>query len=120
MLTFRIEQPVTIATDHAPQAFRYADNQDYGRAPVMSSTPASGTAPGYAPGYAAAPYPAYPAPYAYGYPYPDYGGGFGLYIGPSYGYYYGTGLLRRLSSPLDFLTGCVSFLPPLLLRYRVW
>lgn len=89
-LTFRIEQPVTIATDHAPQAFRYADYQDYGQAPVMSSRPPAGYGTGYAPGYAAAPYPAYPAPYAYGYPYPAYGG-FGLYIGPSYGYYYGRG-----------------------------
>jgi hypothetical protein len=92
-MTFRIEQPVTVATDHAPQAFRYADYQDYGQAPVMSSRPPMGPGPGYAPGYAAAPYPAYPAPYAYGYgyPYPAYGG-IGVYIGPRYGYYYGRGV----------------------------
>ena len=82
VLTFRIEQPVTIATDHAPQAFRYADTRDY-RAPVMTSRAPYG--PG-APGYAVAPYP---VPYAYGFPY--YGSGFGLYIGPIYGYYYGRG-----------------------------
>ncbi len=29
-LTFRIDTPVDVATDHAPQAFRYAGQQDYG------------------------------------------------------------------------------------------
>jgi hypothetical protein len=88
VLTFRIDQPVTIATDHAPQAFRYADTQqDYGRGQIFSSRPPVSGPPAYAPAYA----PAYPPPaYAYGYPYPYYGG-FGLYIGPGYGYYYGHG-----------------------------
>ena len=31
VLTFRISAPVEIATDRAPQAFRYADSQDYER-----------------------------------------------------------------------------------------
>ena len=31
MLTFQLEAPVTVATDRAPQAFRYAEGQDYGR-----------------------------------------------------------------------------------------
>ncbi|MDP9054400.1 MAG: hypothetical protein M3N93_08890 [Acidobacteriota bacterium] len=94
VLTFRLEQPVTIATGHAPQAFRYADNRDYGRSPAMTSRQPYGV---YAPGYPPA-YPA-PGPYAYGYPYPYYGGGFGLYIGPRYGYYgrgfYGGGYRRH-------------------------
>lgn len=96
MLTFRIEQPVEIATDHAPQAFHYVGSQDY----AQNSGPPQGyarrpvgpaPAPGYygAPGYAAAP----PPPAYYGpayYPYPYYWGpGFSVVIGPHYGYYGG-------------------------------
>jgi hypothetical protein len=84
VLTFRIDAPVTVATDRAPQAFRYADAQDYRREPAISSRPPMRPAPG--PGYAAAPYP----PYGYGYPAPYYSG-FSLYVGPSYGYFYGRG-----------------------------
>jgi hypothetical protein len=84
VLTFRIEAAVTIATDRAPQAFRYADPRDYRREPAISSRPLAGYAPG--PGYAAAPDPAY----AYAYPAPYYSG-FSLYVGPSYGYFYGRG-----------------------------
>lgn len=84
VLTFRIEAPVTVATDRAPQAFRYADTRDYRREPAISSRPPAAYGPG--PGYAAAPY----APYAYSYPAPYYSG-FSLYVGPSYGYFYGRG-----------------------------
>jgi hypothetical protein len=31
VFTFRIETPVTFSTDHAPQAFRYVDRNDYDR-----------------------------------------------------------------------------------------
>jgi hypothetical protein len=82
-LTFRLEQPVTIATDRAPQAFQLAEREDYGRSPNFSSRPAA--AP-YPPAYAPAPAP-YPA---YGYPYPYYGG-LSVYVGPRYGYFYGGG-----------------------------
>ena len=81
VLTFRIDQPVTIATVRAPQAFRLADNRDYGSSqPRLVSRP---TAPPPSPAYA-------PYPYAYGYPYAPYTG-FSLYVGPSYGYYRGRG-----------------------------
>jgi hypothetical protein len=88
-LTFRVETPATIDTTHAPQAFRYADESDYGAPYPAQMPPARMAGPGY--GYGAAtPYP--PAPY-YGpayypsyYPYPYWGAGFSLYLGPG-GYY---------------------------------
>jgi hypothetical protein len=84
VMTFRIQAPVEIATDHSPQAFRYVDDRDYG--PARGQGPPAGR-PAYgaygAPGpgaYPGAYPPAYgyaaPAPY-YGYPYPYYGYGFG-------------------------------------------
>ena len=99
-LTFRVEAPVTISTEHAPQAFRYVEPGEYGQQPGFGQRP-----PGpYGP-YTSAPYPAYPpaaapAPYYYGYPYPYYaygypyypyywGPGFGLFLGGRY--YYGGG-----------------------------
>jgi hypothetical protein len=94
VLTFRIEQPLTVSTDRSPQAFRYVQPGEYtqaGYAPSPGPRYAYG-APG--PAYAAAPYP-YPYyggyPY-YGYPYYPYGG-FSLFVGPGWGrgYYYGGG-----------------------------
>lgn len=90
VMTFRVEQPVTISTDHAPQAFRYVDQRDYQQAgpPRMQpggpgyGAPGYG-GPGYAAGYAAPPPPYYgpgyypPYGYGYGYGYPYYGPGFG-------------------------------------------
>lgn len=94
-LTFRIEAPVTIATDHAPQAFHYVEPGEYSQ-PMYSQGP--GPVGQYGP-YAAAPYPAYPpvaaAPYyGYGYPYPYYAYGYPYYWGPGFslflgGRYYG-------------------------------
>jgi hypothetical protein len=72
VLTFKIQNPIEIATDRAPNAFHYATNRDYGT--------------GGAPAYAARP-PA-PAPGYYGpanYPYPYYWGpGLSVYVGPGY------------------------------------
>jgi hypothetical protein len=83
-LTFRIGAPVEIATDRAPQAFRYVSNRDYG-ASYAQRPPA----PGY-PGYGAQ--PATPG-YYYGpayYPNPYYWGpGLSVYVGP--GFYGGYG-----------------------------
>jgi hypothetical protein len=84
MLTFRIEAPLTIATDHAPQAFRYVEPGEYSQSGYGPPAP-------YAQ-YTQAPYPAYPpavapAPYYYGYPYPYYA--YGYY--PGYPYYWGPG-----------------------------
>ena len=78
VLTFKVEQPVTISTDHAPQAFRYVSPNDYQQAPPRMATrpgppmPPPGAAY-YGPGY-------YP-PYPYGYGYPYWGPGFGVYFG---------------------------------------
>jgi hypothetical protein len=77
-LTFRIQAPVEIATDHAPQAFHYVQNRDYG--PGYSQRPP-------------APAPVVRGPY-YGpayYPYPYYWGpGLSVYVGPGFygGYRY--------------------------------
>lgn len=99
VVTFQIQAPLDIATDKAPQAFQYVNSQPnyspYGQGPATGYrgpggypvTPAP--APGYGYGPAPAPVygPAYPG-YAYGYPYPyPYYGGFGVYVGPGWGYY---------------------------------
>jgi hypothetical protein len=93
VLTFRIDQPVTISTEHAPQTFRYISPREYTAQPSMQPRPGYGgygpPAPGYgyAPGYAAYPYPYpyYGYPYGYGYPY--YWGGFGLgFYGGGFGF----------------------------------
>jgi hypothetical protein len=82
VLTFQLEAPVTIATDRAPQAFRYAEPGDYGHA-GYSSEPApraQGPRPAFYPPYYAPYYgPAY-YPYYYGSP------GFSVFIGPRYSY----------------------------------
>jgi hypothetical protein len=93
-LTFRLDSPVDISTEHAPQAFRYADQQDYGTgygAPGPSRPPASmyGGAP-YGPGVypPPAPYPYYG--YAYGPGFYPYYPGFSVFVGPRfYGGFYG-------------------------------
>jgi len=88
VLTFRIEQPVTISTTAAPQTFRPVEPGDYQQAPptrMMTRGPGyppPPVAPGYfyGPGY----YPYYP----YAYPYPYYWGpGFygGFFFGPRFG-----------------------------------
>ena len=84
MLTFQLETQVTVATDRAPQAFRYASSGDYGHDYGYSRQPAPrAIAP--APAY----YPPYYAPYyGPGY-YPYYGGvGVSVFVGPRYGGYY--------------------------------
>jgi hypothetical protein len=73
MLTFRVNQDVTVSTDHSAQAFRYVQPADYEQAAPalvrrqMPPRPGYGYAPGFAP---------------YGYPYAGY-----PYWGP--GFYFG-------------------------------
>jgi hypothetical protein len=94
VLTFRVEAPVTVSTEAAPQAFRYVSPGDYERSNAMQARMGPPSGQGYyaSPGY----YPygygyAYPYPYAYGYPY-GYWGGFGLGWGGFYGRgFYGGG-----------------------------
>lgn len=76
VLTFRIQQPITISTTVAPQAFRYVQPGEY-------SAPQGGPGPYMQAG--SAPYPPAPA-YAYGYPAYGYYPG---YWGPTVGFYFG-------------------------------
>ena len=76
MLTFRVEQPVIIATDRAPQAFRYVEPEDYNQG-LQASRPMS-------------PRPYGPPPSLYGGGYPYYGPpAVYPYWGPSYAFFYG-------------------------------
>jgi hypothetical protein len=97
VLTFRLAEPVTIFTDHAPQAFQFAGANVYNRAPnAQGPPPSSGwTCKGYGYGWpllAAPPYNYYPYAYPYAYPYP-WAVGVGLWYGP--GFYYGRGFYGR-------------------------
>jgi hypothetical protein len=80
VLTFRVEQPVTISTERAPQAFRYVEPDEYDRPSYAENRPPPPPRVGYGYGY-----PPPPAPYYYGRPY---------YYGPSFGFYYGSGFYR--------------------------
>ncbi len=96
VLTFRVDAPIEIATDRAPQAFRYADTQDYRRAPYSSGPggPASvaGNCYNCAAPPVARPYPVYgPGYYPY---YPYYGATFGFYSGRGYFGFRGRGYRR--------------------------
>jgi hypothetical protein len=78
VLTFRIEAPITVSTERAPQAFQYADPRDYERPPELHSRP--GPPP---PPYYGGPYygpPLYPYPY---------------YYGPRVSFFYGSGFYGR-------------------------
>jgi hypothetical protein len=88
VLTFRIDTPITIATDHAPQAFRTVGPNDYSQPQLQ----AGGRPGGYAPVPAGAYYAG--SPYAYGYPYYGYPYGYGYpYFGVGFygGGFYGGG-----------------------------
>jgi hypothetical protein len=85
VLTFRVEEPVTISTERAPQAFRYVERDDYDRPNELQPRPAPVRA-------GCGPYGCPPPPYYYygapGYPY-FYGSGFAFNYGPRF--YYGPG-----------------------------
>ena len=107
ILTFRIVQPVTIATVSAPQAFRYVDPNEYGyysqasqQQTIQYRQAANPPAPYY--GYGGYGYGApYYDPYAYGagfgFGYPYYGwGGYPYWgSGVGIGFYYGPGWYGR-------------------------
>jgi len=75
ILTFRVEAPVAVSTEAAPQAFRWVSPGDYERPYDMQTRMAPPNGPPYY-----TPYYGYAYPYAYGYPY--WGPGFGFYWGP--------------------------------------
>lgn len=95
ILTFRLEAPITVSTDHSPQAFRYVEPGEYDR-PAYNQPQSGNYEYGPAP-YALAALPpayygAYPYPYyGYGYSHPYYWGpSFSLFFGPHYwGGYHG-------------------------------
>ncbi len=81
LLTFRVDQPLTISTVRSPAAFAMVDRRDYSRPQTgqgFAQRP-------YGYGYAAAPYP------YYGYPYV----GTGFYFGPRFYYGYRGGFYGR-------------------------
>jgi len=82
VLTFRIEAPVTIATDGAPQAFRYVEQVDYDQ-PSDHQPPTYAQAP---PAPACAGYGCAPPPPPYYYYGPSY---YPYYWGPSFFFYSG-------------------------------
>src|SRR5882757_5936844 len=78
LLTFRIDTPLTISTDRAPQAFRYIQPNEYDRPyDMQQQQPAPGPYASQAPPPYYGGYPSYPYPYyGYGgYGYPNYWGG---------------------------------------------
>jgi hypothetical protein len=87
ILTFRVEAPVTVSTEAAPQAFRWVGPYDYERTyDVQNRT-----------GPPNAGYYGYNTPYPYASPYPYYGYGYGYpyYWGPGIGLYWGRGYWGR-------------------------
>jgi len=84
VLTFRIDQPVSVSTEAAPQAFRWVNPNDYDRPYDMQTRMGPPRPPYYSPYYYG---PAYPYAYAYPYPYvyPYWGFGFGFYGRGYYG-----------------------------------
>jgi hypothetical protein len=95
VLTFRIEAPVTISLDRAPQAFRWVEREDYDRPNELQTRPAP---VGARCGPYGCPPPSLYYYGAFGYPYYYYGPGMGFYYGPRYyyggGFYFGRGYYR--------------------------
>lgn len=92
VLTFQVEQPVTISTEHAPYAFRWVDPNEYDQPYNTQGPPRgpyAGAGYGAGSGYSAPPPTPYPYYGTYGYPYYPYPywGGVGVYWGP--GFYFG-------------------------------
>ena len=79
-LTFQVSSPITVDTEHAPQAFHAAGTDDYQQSTVTynSQAPRGPCGPYGCPPY---PYPYY-AYYGPGYYYP-------YFYGPAFGFYYG-------------------------------
>jgi hypothetical protein len=93
VLTFKLEQPLTVSTTNSPQAFRYVQPNEYSNQTAYNQGPGYGSYGVPPVGYAVAPpvpyyYSAYGYPY-YGYPYYYPYAGFSLFVGPRFGGYYG-------------------------------
>jgi hypothetical protein len=84
VLTFQLENPVTVSTERAPQAFRDVSPGDYQQPtdePRLHSRPPAPPPPYFG--------PAYVSGWGYGYPYYGYPYYYGPTIGFSFGHYYG-------------------------------
>jgi hypothetical protein len=90
ILTFRVEAPVAVSTEGAPQAFRWVNPSDYERPYDVQNRPGPPNGAYYG-GYG------YASPYGYAYPYAyGYGYGYGYpYWGPGVGFYWGRGYWGR-------------------------
>lgn len=84
ILTFRVEAPVEVSTEAAPQAFRWVNPGDYERPYDVQNR----TRPPYGSYYG------YASPYGYPYPY-SYWSGYPYYWGPGIGFYWGRGYWGR-------------------------
>ena len=84
VLTFRIEAPLTISTERAPQAFRYVERDDYDRPNELQTRPAPVRA-------GCGIYGCPPAPYYYG---PGFWPHYGLRFYYGAGFYFGRGYHR--------------------------
>ena len=92
ILTFRLQEPVTISTQQSPQAFLPVSQQDYAQRPIPRNYSAGPTP--YPPPDVYPPAPYYPPPYYYPgyYPPPPYYGYYGY--GPGFGIIVGHGFYR--------------------------
>lgn len=86
ILTFQLEAPVTVFTEHGQQAFRYVQPNEYDR--PYDDGPGPGAYQTQAPPPSSPPYYGYAYPYGYSYPYYAYAY---PYWGPSFAFYYGPG-----------------------------
>jgi hypothetical protein len=85
VLTFQLENPVTVSTERAPQAFRDVNPGDYERPsdePRLQARPPVQPPPYYGPGYG----PGWGSGWGYGYPYYGYPYYYGPTVGLSFGY----------------------------------
>lgn len=85
VLTFRIEAPVNVSTERAPQAFRFVEPGDYNQ-PQEKREPPPSPRLSYCGPYGCPPPP--PPYYSYwpGYYYPYYGPGVSFFFGPRFTY----------------------------------
>jgi hypothetical protein len=92
VLTFRIDAPVTVSTQAAPQAFRYVSPEDYQQSYELQAR--TGPPPAPAPAYYGPAY-LYPYPYFWGLGWGWGWGGPGFWGGGFWGGYWGRGFYGR-------------------------
>ena len=92
LLTFRLQEPVTVNTQRSQLAFQPVSQQDYAEAPDPPQMQQRPPALPFPPGLEYPLGPVYPYPYVYPYAALPFGGGWGFYPSVSFiGYYGGYG-----------------------------